>query len=81
MSSTQADELIALIRNDMRQAMKDRESVRLGALRSIACPISNAEAVAPEADRTREGPIAAQHKASAVRSDAGSSSRGTTSIP
>ena len=48
MIDPQANELITRINQDMRQAMKDRDSLKLGELRSLLARISNAEAVTPQ---------------------------------
>lgn len=45
MTDTRANELIARVKQDMRQAMKDRNTAKLSALRPLSARISNAEAV------------------------------------
>lgn len=45
MIDTQADKLVERIQQDMRQALKDRERIKLDELRSLLARISNAEAV------------------------------------
>ncbi len=46
MINTLAEELISRINQDMRQAMKDRDSVKLSELRTLSSLINGAEAVA-----------------------------------
>lgn len=59
MVDTQADELIDRIKQDMRQAMKSGERVRLNALRSLLAQISNAEAIAPQGNKVNDdSPVA-----------------------
>lgn len=47
MVDPQADKLIERIRQDMRQALKDRDRNTLDELRSLLARISNAEAITP----------------------------------
>lgn len=59
MADVQANKLIERINQDMRQAMKNREHIRLNELRSLLARISNAGAVTPEDDKVEAGsPIA-----------------------
>lgn len=48
MTSTTTDDLIALITFDMRQAMKNRQTIKLNELRSVLARISNAQAIGQE---------------------------------
>jgi uncharacterized protein len=52
MTDNRAYELINRIKDDMRQAMKDKQRARLNELRSLLALINNAEAITSPADKT-----------------------------
>lgn len=58
MSSTETDEIIEHIKQDMRQAMKNSERTTAETLKSLLARISNAEAVHPTVQTNDENTIA-----------------------
>ncbi|HYH75488.1 MAG TPA: hypothetical protein VD735_06035 [Candidatus Saccharimonadales bacterium] len=58
MSAEQAAALVARIRQDMLDAMKQRQRTKAEALKSLLARISNAEAVAPGDRRVMDGVVA-----------------------
>lgn len=55
MTNTRADELMERIKQDMRQAMKDRNRTRLDVLRSLSARLSNTEAVDAQTEASTMG--------------------------